>query len=72
MAYGRKMTGEGLTYLERKRERVECRDNGKEMAARSLDTHRMSQHGKTKERMWTWNDADTGGEEEGGIQQHIG
>ena len=24
LAYGRKMTGEGLTYLERKRERVEC------------------------------------------------
>ena len=32
-AYGRKMTGEGLTYLDRKRERVECRDCGKDMAA---------------------------------------
>ena len=46
----RKMTGEGLTCLERKRERVECRYWGKEMAAGSLDTHCMSQHGKTKER----------------------
>ena len=59
--YGRLMMGEVLTYLERKRERVECRDCGKEMAMGSLDTHRMSQHGKTKERRWTWNDAATGG-----------
>ena len=58
-AYGHKMTGEGLTYLERKRDRVECRDYGKEMAAGSLDTHRMLQHGKNKERRWTWTDADT-------------
>ena len=60
-AYGRLMTGEGLTYLEQKRERVECRYCGKEMAAGSLDTHRMSQHGKTKERRWTWTNAATGG-----------
>ena len=31
-AYGHTMTGEGLTYLKRKRERVECRDYGKELA----------------------------------------
>ena len=60
------MTGEGLTHLERKRERVECRDCGKEMAAGSLDTHRMSQHGKTKERRWTWTDAAMGGGGGGG------
>ena len=59
-AYGRLMTGEGLTYLEQKRERVECWDCGKEMAAGSLDTHRMSQHGKSKERRWTWTNAATG------------
>ena len=53
VAYGRKMTGEVLTYLERKRERVECKDCGKGMAARSLDTHRMAQHGKTKGKRWT-------------------
>ena len=52
-AYGRKISGEGLTYLERKREQVDCRDCGKEMAEESLDTHHMSQHGKTKERRWT-------------------
>ena len=60
-AYGRKMTGEGLTYLERKRERVECRDFGKEMVAGSLDTHHMSQHGKTKKKRWTWTNEATGG-----------
>ena len=54
------MTGEGLTYLERKRERVECRDCGKELAAGSLDIHRMPQHGKTRERWWNWTDAATG------------
>ena len=32
-AYGNTITGEGLAYLERKRERVECRDFGKELAA---------------------------------------
>ena len=41
-AYGRKMTGEGLTFRERKRERVECRDFGKEVVAGSLDSHCMS------------------------------
>ena len=65
------MTGEGQTYLEQKRERVECRYCGKEMATGSLDTYRMSQHGKTKERMRTWTDAATRGGG-GGIQQHIG
>ena len=60
-AYGRKMTGEGLTFWERKRERVECRDFVKEVTAGSLDSHRMSQHGKARERRWKWTDAATGG-----------
>ena len=51
--YGRKMTGEVLMFRERKRERVECRDCGKEVTAGSLDSHRMSQHGKARERRWT-------------------
>ena len=41
-AYGRKMTGEGPTYGERQKERVKCRDCGKEMAAGSLESHRMT------------------------------
>ena len=40
-AYGRKMTREGPTYWERQKERVECGDCGKEMAARLLAFHRM-------------------------------
>ena len=64
-AYGRFMTGEGLTFRERKRERVECRDCGKEMAAGSLDSHCMSQHGKARERRWKQTDAATGGREGG-------
>ena len=60
-AYGCKMTGEGLTFRDRKRERVECRDCRNEVAAGSLDSHCMSQHGKARERRWTWTDAATGG-----------
>ena len=70
-AYGRLMTGEGLTFRERKRERVECGDCGKEVAAGSLDSHRMSQHGKAMERRWTWTEAATGGEK-GENLRHIG
>ena len=55
------MQGEGITFWERKRERVECRDCGKEEAAGSLDSHRMSQHGKARERRGTWTAAATGG-----------
>ena len=52
-AYGRLMTGEGPTFRERNRERVKCGDCGKEVAAGSLDSHRMSQHGKAQEKCWT-------------------
>ena len=55
------MTGEGPTYRERKRERVECRECGKGMAAGSLDAHRMVQYGKAKAERWSWTDAATGG-----------
>ena len=48
-SYGHKTTGEGLTFRERKRERVECRDCRKEVEVGSLDSHRMSQHGKFRE-----------------------
>ena len=57
------MTGEGPTYRERKKERVECGDCGKEMAAGSLESHWMIQHGKAKVDKWSWNEAATGGGE---------
>ena len=41
-AYRRFMTGEGLTFRERKRERVKRRDCRKEVAAGSLDSYHMS------------------------------
>ena len=31
------------------------------MAAVSLDSHRMTQHRKAREKRWTWTDVDTGG-----------
>ena len=61
--YGHLMTGERPTPRERKRERITCGDCGREMAAGSLDSHRMMQHGKARERKWAWTEADTGGGE---------
>ena len=57
------MTGMGLSPKERKRERVECGDCGQEMAAAYLDSHRISQHGRARDRKWTWTEAATGSEE---------
>ena len=51
-SYAHTMTGAGPTPRERKRERVTCWDCGKEMAAGSLDSHRMKQHGKAREQGW--------------------
>ena len=53
------------TVAERaeERERVTCGDCGQEMAAASLDSHRMSQHGRAMERKWTWTHATMGREE---------
>ena len=48
VAYKRKMMGEGPRYCERQKERVECGDCGKGMAAGSLEAHRTIQHGKAK------------------------
>ena len=61
-AYGRKMTGEGPTYRERQKERVQCGECGKEMAAGSLASQRMTQHGQATDQRWSWEASDTGGE----------
>ena len=61
--YRHTITGDGPTPRESKRERVTCGDCGREMAAGLLDSHRMTQHGKTRESKWAWTDADTGGGE---------
>ena len=64
VAYGRKMTGEGPTYHERQKERVECGDCGKGMSAGLLEAHWMIQYGKSKEEKWSWTNAATGVGEE--------
>ena len=42
--YGRRITGEGPTYWGRQKGRVQCRECGEEMAAGSVDGHKMNQH----------------------------
>ena len=48
-AYGRQITGEGPTYLELQKGRVQCRECGEEMAAISVARHTMNQHGQAAE-----------------------
>ena len=61
-AYKQKMTREGSNYWEQQKERVECRECGREMAAGLLASHRMTQHGKAKEEQWICEASDTGGD----------
>ena len=61
-AYGSNMTGEGPTYWERQKERVDYGECGKEMAAGSLASHQMTQHGQAKEEWWSWEASATGGD----------
>ena len=61
-AYGSKMTGEGPAYREQQKERVQCRECGKEMAAGSLASHKVTQHGQAAEEQWIWEASSTGGE----------
>ena len=49
-------------YREREKERVECGECGKEMAAGLLASHRVTQHGKSKEEHWSWEASATGGD----------
>ena len=45
-AYGRRITGEGRSYAERQRERVECVECGELPAVGSMSIHLMTRHGK--------------------------
>ena len=54
--------GGGPTYRECQKGRVLCRDFGKEMAAGSLASHRVTQHGRAVEELWNWEASATGGE----------
>ena len=41
-AYGRRLTGEGRSYVERQRERVACGECGEVLAVRSMSSHLMT------------------------------
>ena len=48
-AYGRRVTGEGPTYRERLKGQVSCRACGELLAALSLTSRIMTQHGRVAE-----------------------
>ena len=53
-AYGRRMTEEGPSYLERQKGRVQCGECGEEMTAGSMAGHMNTQHGRAAEEIWSW------------------
>ena len=53
-AYRRRITVEGPTYREHQKGRVHCRECREEMAAGSLASHLMTQHGKVAETRRSW------------------
>ena len=44
--YGQQMTGEGPSYWERQKGRVQCRECGEEMVAGLMAGHTKTQHGR--------------------------
>ena len=54
-AYGRRITGEGRSYAERQRERVECGECGEVIAVGSMSIHLMTRHGKAAGQRRLWN-----------------
>ena len=54
-AYGRRNTGEGLSYRERQRDQVACKECGEQLAVGSLSSCMMNQHGKVAGQRHQWN-----------------
>ena len=54
--------GEGPTYREQQKGRVQCREYGEEMAAGSVAGHNMIQHWRAAEARWSWKNSSTGEE----------
>ena len=54
-AYGGRIMGEGRSYAERQRERVECVECGEFIVIGSMSSHLMTRHGKAsgRRRLWT-------------------
>ena len=61
-AYGRKMTGEGPSYWERQRGRIQCKECGEDMAIRLMAGHMPTQHEREVKGRRCWG-AKTPGEE---------
>ena len=59
--YRRRITGDGISFRERQRERVACRECGAELAAVSLSIHMMTRHGKAAPRRHLWDPQTTRG-----------
>ena len=58
--YGRRILGEGPTYRELQKGRVHCREYREEMAAGSIASHMMTQHGQVAEARRIWKTLATG------------
>ena len=52
--YSRRLTGVGKTFTERQRKRLACGECGTVIAAGSLSSHMMTQHGKAATRRHLW------------------
>ena len=54
-AYGRRITGVGLSYRERLKDQVACGEYGEMLVFGSLSIHLMTQHGRSagRRRQWT-------------------
>ena len=53
--YWRRITGEGHSYIERQRDRVECEECGENLAVGYMSSHLKTRHGKVagQRRQWT-------------------
>ena len=60
-AYRRRITGEGRSYAERQRERIECVECGELLAVGSMSSHLMTRHGKSAARRQLWTPQADGG-----------
>ena len=54
VAYGRRMMGEGPSYWDQQRGRVQCKECGEEMVLGLLPGHMQTQHGRSEEDIPVW------------------
>ena len=53
-AYGNRLTGEGKSYKEQQRDRMECAECGEQLEVGSMLSHLMTRHGKTAGQRCQW------------------